>query len=141
MRGPNSFPISPLSRSSRSSSTEVGAIADELVQAFRQSANLRGGALIGFDLVKILFFRGKQLGKAGQPVSNLGVTQDSPRSRYRSVRARFHYLVSARVTRDAWTGARRRGQNSRATFVPASAASPIPAVAAPLAPARAQAEQ
>src|SRR5947208_15024042 len=42
------------------------------------------------DFAKILFFRRKQLGKAGEPVSNLGVTQDSPRSRYRFVSAHFH---------------------------------------------------
>src|SRR5712692_4220875 len=34
-----------------------------------------------------------------------------------------------------WPWRRCRGQNSRATFAPASAASPMPAVAAPLAPA------
>ena len=44
-------------------------------------ADARGGALIGFDFVRIFLLRRQQLGKARQPVGNFGIAQDRRRIR------------------------------------------------------------
>ena len=54
---------------------QIGVVLDEFLEAFRHVADLRGGALIGFDLVGIFLLRRQQLRKARQPVRNLGIAE------------------------------------------------------------------
>src|SRR5229473_3284654 len=67
---------------------EIRSIANELIGAFRQRADLCSGPLISSHFVRVFLLGRKQLREARQPVGNVGVAQD------RLVRDSFHSFYS-----------------------------------------------
>src|SRR5207253_7438205 len=54
---------------------EIRIFTDEVVYAFREGPDLRGGTLIGFDLVRIFLLRRKQLRQTRETVRDLGIAE------------------------------------------------------------------